>query len=149
VRESTAEEAALDDSDGPDTWRPSGPLLRLRSRALTLRARIRARRGGHLAYRFGVALLGGVLVLGGLILVPLPGPGWLIVLLGLAVLGSEFHWAARLQRFTRRALAAWTAWLLRRSRATRFLIGALALLVLIPIGYIALQRFTFPSWLLR
>ena len=32
----------------------------------------------------------------GLVLVPLPGPGWVVVALGVALLGTEFAWAARL-----------------------------------------------------
>lgn len=40
---------------------------------------------------------GGLLLATGIVLVPLPGPGIPVMLLGLAVLGSEFAWAARLQ----------------------------------------------------
>jgi uncharacterized protein (TIGR02611 family) len=47
-------------------------------------------------YRLGVGLLGTVVAVVGLILVPLPGPGWLIVFLGLAILGTEFPAAHRL-----------------------------------------------------
>jgi len=35
-------------------------------------------------------------VLGGLALVPLPGPGWAIVFIGLGMLALEFEWAERL-----------------------------------------------------
>ena len=45
--------------------------------------------------------LGLVLVVGGLVLVPLPGPGWLIVILGIAVWASEFEPAARLLDFVK------------------------------------------------
>ncbi len=41
----------------------------------------------------------------GVRLVPLPGPGWLIVFLGLAILGTEFAWARRLAAVTKRWLA--------------------------------------------
>ena len=34
-----------------------------------------------------------------------PGPGWLVVFLGLAILGTEFAWAKRLAAFTKRQLA--------------------------------------------
>jgi uncharacterized protein (TIGR02611 family) len=43
-----------------------------------------------------VALLGGGVVLTGLVLVPLPGPGWVIVFAGVAIWAVEFHWARRL-----------------------------------------------------
>jgi uncharacterized protein (TIGR02611 family) len=48
-----------------------------------------------------VALVGSTIVLIGLLLVFLPGPGALVVLLGLAVLGTEFVWAQRLIRRAR------------------------------------------------
>jgi len=54
-----------------------------------------------------VNLVGGwALVVVGLILVPLPGPGWLVVGIGLLVLSREVRWArgalVRLERFMRR-----------------------------------------------
>ncbi len=69
-------------------------------------------------YRVLVGVLGGIIAVGGLLLVPLPGPGWLIVFLGLAILGTEFSWAKRLAAFTKRQLARFWAWWKAR-RATR------------------------------
>ena len=77
----------------------------------SLRERIRARRTSRAVYRFVVALLGVAITLGGLLLVPLPGPGWLIVLAGLALLATEFEPARRLLEFARRTLQRWTSWL--------------------------------------
>lgn len=37
-----------------------------------------------------VAMIGTLLIILGLLLVPLPGPGWLIIFGGLAVLATEF-----------------------------------------------------------
>ena len=56
-------------------------------------------------------LVGVLVVAIGLALVPLPGPGWLIVFLGLAVLASEFDWAKVLLRFARDRVRAWGEWL--------------------------------------
>jgi uncharacterized protein (TIGR02611 family) len=59
------------------------------------------RKGGglHLAGRAArktvVATGGGTVVVVGIILMPLPGPGTLIVLVGLAILATEFRWAHR------------------------------------------------------
>jgi uncharacterized protein (TIGR02611 family) len=73
------------------------------------------------AYRLAVGLLGGTVAIVGLILVPLPGPGWLIVFLGIAILGTEFPAAHRvgqwLKRVLAKALSRWKAW--RASRAAR------------------------------
>jgi len=53
------------------------------------------------ARRVLVAVAGTLLVLVGLVLLVLPGPGIVIVLAGLAVLGTEFAWARRALFFTR------------------------------------------------
>lgn len=91
--------------------------------------RIRARPGGRIALKTGVGILGAALVAVGLVLVPLPGPGWLIVIAGLAVLAVEYAWARHLLRFTRRQLSRWTQWLLRRPWPIRLLVGAAGLVL--------------------
>jgi len=47
--------------------------------------------------KFGVAITGVTVILIGIPLIPLIGPGWLIVFTGLAILASEFPWAGRLR----------------------------------------------------
>ncbi len=37
-----------------------------------------------------------MIFLGGLALVPLPGPGWAVVFVGLGMLALEFEWAEKL-----------------------------------------------------
>jgi uncharacterized protein (TIGR02611 family) len=88
-------------------------------RVRLVRERIRSRRSTRIVYRIVVGLLGVALTVGGLLLVPLPGPGWLIVFAGLALLATEFERARRLLEFGRRRLAGWTAWLGRRGWAVR------------------------------
>lgn len=44
-----------------------------------------------------VAFTGVTVILIGIPLIPLFGPGWLIVFSGLAILASEFEWAGRLR----------------------------------------------------
>lgn len=48
--------------------------------------------------RSAVTIVGLGLVLGGIALMPLPGPGILVVVAGLAVLATEYVWARRLLR---------------------------------------------------
>lgn len=43
--------------------------------------------------RIVVGFVGGVIVIAGVVLMPLPGPGILVVLAGLAILGTQFEWA--------------------------------------------------------
>ena len=45
--------------------------------------------------RLAKAALGTVLLILGVVLLPLPGPGSLVIVGGLAVLSSEFDWARR------------------------------------------------------
>jgi hypothetical protein len=48
-----------------------------------------------MARKTWITLVGWVLVVGGAILMPLPGPGLLILLSGLIVLSQEYEWAER------------------------------------------------------
>ncbi|MGH7931809.1 MAG: PGPGW domain-containing protein [Candidatus Binataceae bacterium] len=48
------------------------------------------------ARRLIIAVVGFTLVLGGVVMMVTPGPGWLVIFLGLSVLGVEFVWARRL-----------------------------------------------------
>lgn len=57
---------------------------------------------GRNAKRVAVTIAGAVVVIVGLILVPLPGPGWLIVFGGLAILATEYVWAQRLLNYSKR-----------------------------------------------
>ncbi|WP_449278305.1 TIGR02611 family protein [Leucobacter sp. GX24907] len=71
----------------------------------------------NVVYKVLVTVIGGAIIILGLVLVPLPGPGWLIVFIGMTVLGSEYHWARRLTAWLRRAFARfWEWWRLRRAR---------------------------------
>lgn len=74
------------------------------------RRRIRSNPHSLRIYRGVVFTVGLVLVLGGLALVPLPGPGWLVVILGIAVWASEFEVAARLLDWVKAKVRAWEAW---------------------------------------
>ena len=48
-------------------------------------------------------MVGVALVVGGIALLVLPGPGFLVVILGFAVLGTEYAWAAAALERTKRA----------------------------------------------
>lgn len=77
---------------------------------------IRRRPWLNTVYKVLVTTFGGLIVVVGLILVPLPGPGWLIVFIGLTLLGTEYHWARRLLGWLRRVLARfWERWNLWRA----------------------------------
>ena len=52
--------------------------------------------------RIAVSVIGGALVLAGIAMIVLPGPGILVVALGFAVLGTEYAWAAAALERTKR-----------------------------------------------
>ena len=97
-------------------------------------------------YRLVVAALGLAVVALGLVLVPFPGPGWLIVIAGLALLGTEFDSARRLLRFTQRRLRVWTQWLGRQPLPIRLLVGLAALAATAVVAYGALLLTELPDW---
>jgi uncharacterized protein (TIGR02611 family) len=89
--------------------------------------RIRAKRAGRLALRIGIGTLGTLVVALGIVLIPFPGPGWAIVILGLAIWAIEFVWAKNLLEFTKRHVQSWTRWIGRRTLPMRALIGVVGL----------------------
>jgi uncharacterized protein (TIGR02611 family) len=78
------------------------------------RRRIRWNRHSHLIYRVVVGVIGRSVVVSGLIMVPFPGPGWLVVLSVWGLWASEFERAQRLLRPATGTLKAWTGWLIPR-----------------------------------
>lgn len=102
---------------------------------------MRSRPGGRIIWRILVIIVGGVLTIGGLALIPLPGPGWVIVFLGLAVLGTEFAWAERLLVFARTRVAGFGQWVTRQPLWVRGLLGALTALIVVVVvaAYFAWQ----------
>ncbi|WP_308280308.1 TIGR02611 family protein [Pseudonocardia abyssalis] len=105
-------------------------------------------------YKVGVGVVGTIVLVLGIIAIPYPGPGWLIVFAGLAILASEFAWAKRVLRYARGKYDAWTDWLGRQSAvvrlavltgtglivlATLYLLGALYLVA----GWVGLGGWTW------
>lgn len=58
----------------------------------------------HIIVRLGRMILGFVVVIIGIIALPLPGPGWLIIIAGFSILAKDFPWAARVILFIRRRI---------------------------------------------
>ncbi len=57
-------------------------------------------------WRAGVFVIGWLVVLAGVIMLAIPGPGMLATIVGFAILATEFVWARHLLRKTRRAAEA-------------------------------------------
>ena len=101
--------------------------------------RIRSNPSSHLALKIGVGILGAIVVAVGIVLIPFPGPGWAIVILGLAIWAIEFHWARRLLHFTRKHVQAWTHWVLRQSLPMRALIGTVGFLFISAVVWLSVK----------
>jgi len=116
--------------------------MRLREQLGGFRQRVTSTRTGRLSWQLLIALLGAVVVVIGVILIPFPGPGWLIVLAGLAIWAVEFVWAQRLLHFTRTQLERWWHWLGRQHMAVRLLAGLIGL-VFVTTVVLASLRYSF------
>jgi uncharacterized protein (TIGR02611 family) len=99
----------------------TGAVERGRSR---LRAKLDGNPGLRALYRIGVAVVGGTVLAAGLVLIPYPGPGWLVVFAGLAILATEFVWARWLLGHARSRYDAWTRWLGRQAWPVKLLVLA-------------------------
>jgi uncharacterized protein (TIGR02611 family) len=90
--------------------------------------KVRATPTGRLTLKIGIGVLGALVIALGIILIPFPGPGWAIVILGLAIWSLEFAWAKRLLEFTKRNVKAWTSWVGRQSLPVRVVLGVVGLI---------------------
>lgn len=98
---------------------------------------MRALPGGWVAWRIAVTLAGVAVIVVGIVLLPLPGPGWLIIFAGMGILASEYTWASRLLHWMRGYVTRWTRWAGRQSLPVRALIGLAGLAVVV--GALALS----------
>lgn len=98
--------AEKDDSGDSDSSRFGAVVERWR----TWREHIAANRTLERTYRIVVGVFGGLVLAAGIVAIPYPGPGWLIVFTGLGILASEFEWAHRLLSWVRVRYDAFMDW---------------------------------------
>ena len=103
------------------------------------RARLRRNRATHLAWRVAVGVVGAVVTVAGLVMVPAPGPGWLVVFFGLLILASEFEFAQRWLDFARRQVSRWNDWILAQALWVRSLValGTILIVWVVMWGYLS------------
>lgn len=63
---------------------------------------IKARRALHVSWQVGVFVVGLAVVGAGIVMLPLPGPGWVVIFGGMAIWATEFVWAQLVLRWTKR-----------------------------------------------
>ncbi|MFG2225644.1 TIGR02611 family protein [Streptomyces sp. NPDC048644] len=56
----------------------------------------------HVSWQAGVFVVGLAVVAVGVVMLPLPGPGWLVIFAGMAIWATEFVWAQLVLRWTKR-----------------------------------------------
>lgn len=99
-------------------------------------------------------MVGTAVLVAGIIAIPYPGPGWLIVFAGLAILATEFAWAKRVLKYARGKYDAWTEWLGRQHWTVKVLAllatGAIVLATLwllnalfLVAGWVGLEHWTW------
>lgn len=111
------------------------------------RRRLRANPATARLYRLFVAALGLVIVIGGLLLVPLPGPGWIIVFAGLAIWASEFEWAQRLLDYAKDRVRAWNRWMRGQPLWLQALAGLATAAVVLAVVWVMLKVSGVPAFL--
>lgn len=117
------------------TYKEPDALISAEEDRFAWRRKIKSNPTTRVAYRVAVALVGLAIVAVGVAAIPLPGPGWLIVFLGLGVWASEFDWAARLLDWVKGKVTAWTKWLGRQSWWVKAVVTLLTIALVLAIFY--------------
>ena len=94
-----------------------------------------------------IAIIGGIVLIIGIIAIPYPGPGWLIVFAGLGILATEFAWAQQILQFARGKYDAWQDWLSRQNAAVKVLFWLLTAIVVVVTIWLLNGYGLINSWL--
>jgi uncharacterized protein (TIGR02611 family) len=107
-----------------------------------MRAAIKRRRALDATWRVVVLVVGVLIIVAGLAMLLLPGPGWAAIFIGLAVLATEFDWAQRLLHRAKERVQAATK-KARDPRRRRLLLagGAVLLVVAAGVGWWYVDRY--------
>lgn len=97
--------------------------------------------------RIMIGISGGLILLVGIIAIPYPGPGWLIVFAGLALLATEFDWARQVLDKLRGQYDRWQTWLRLQPRYVRLLVGIATGLVVVLTIYLLNGYGLLDNWL--
>lgn len=108
---------------------------------------IRANPQTYQAYRFAVGTVGGLIVVLGLLMVPFPGPGWLVVFIGVSILATEFHWAKRLHTWGWVKVQAWTNWIMAQPLWVRAAVATATFLFVSAVVWCTLKLTGLPAFL--
>ncbi|MGH3321399.1 MAG: TIGR02611 family protein [Streptosporangiaceae bacterium] len=119
-------------TEGEAAREPSG----LRARLYRARERVRARPLLNTAWRAAVFTVGWLIVLGGIFMLVFPGPGWVTIFIGFAILATEFVWARKALHKAKSVAAEASRRALdpRTRRRNQIIAGAVTALVIVGCG---------------
>ncbi|MEU9138068.1 TIGR02611 family protein [Streptomyces sp. NPDC048404] len=105
---------------------------------------IKARRALHVSWQVGVFVVGLAVVAAGVIMLPLPGPGWLVIFGGMAIWATEFVWAQLVLRWTKRKVTEATQRALDpRVRRRNIILTSIGLVIVAALVGVYLWKFGF------
>jgi uncharacterized protein (TIGR02611 family) len=81
-------------------------------------------------------IVGGIVLLTGIVTIPYPGPGWLIVFTGLAILAQDYPAAQRVLDVAKGKYDAWQLWLRRQPVHIRVLFWLFTVVVVVATIYL-------------
>ncbi|MFC7492225.1 MULTISPECIES: TIGR02611 family protein [unclassified Knoellia] len=110
------------------------------------RRRLRANPTTAKVYRIGVFIAGLLIVVVGLALIPFPGPGWLIVIAGLAIWATEFERAQRVLEFVKKNLRMWEEWVKRQNLFVKGLVGVVGLVFIATVLWLTFHFSGIPGF---
>ena len=85
---------------------------------------------GRQIWRIVIAAVGLAVVVAGIVMLVIPGPGWLVIFLGFAIWATEFAWADSVATFVRRNIARCMSWVRRQPRWLLVAVGSLCLVAI-------------------
>lgn len=78
-----------------------------------------------------IAIVGGIILAAGIIMIPYPGPGWAVVFIGLGILSTEFVWARRVLDYAKVKYDAWSEWVRHQNAFIKSLIWLMTAMVVV------------------
>ncbi|WP_055711080.1 TIGR02611 family protein [Streptomyces torulosus] len=105
---------------------------------------VKARRMLHLSWQVAVFVIGLAVVVAGVIMLPLPGPGWVVIFGGMAIWATEFVWAQLVLRWTKRKVTEATQRALDpRVRRRNLILTSIGLVIVAVLMGVYLWKFGF------
>lgn len=89
-------------------------------------------------WRVAIALVGLAVVVAGIVMLVLPGPGWLVIFLGVAIWSTEFPWANSVASLIRRRISSCVSWARRQPRWFLVAAGLVIVALVVTIAFLAL-----------